>query len=93
MSTTLHHNESSGGKLEIEIIGPSPLVIDYDLRMYSYETWAAVYKLLQSSENIFPPSALEECNKYLVKAGLEIMVVRQLPGILSIQVSMKLTNV
>ena len=84
---------TSGGKLQIEILGLAPHLIHHDLKLHSFDTWLAVVKLLCSSENIFPPSALEECNKYLVKAGLEIMVVRQLPGILSIQVSMKLTNV
>ena len=84
---------TSGGKLDFEIPGPANHMIDYDLKLYSFDTWGAVAKILCSTENKFPPSALEECNKYLVKAGLEIMVVRLVPDIRSIEVYMLLTNV
>ena len=84
---------TSGGKLQIEILGPAPHLIHHDLKLHSFDTWLAVVKLLCSSENIFPPSALEECNKYLVKAGLEIRVVLLMPRIFFIQIYEMLTNV
>jgi hypothetical protein len=84
---------TSGGKLDFEIPGPATHMIHCDPKLYSFDTWSAVYNLLHSTENIFPPSALEECNKYLVKAGLEIMGVRQMTSINSIHVYMMLTNV
>ena len=83
----------SGGNLQIYIYGRNHTPKPVSPILRSYDTWLGALTIISDRGTKFTPKAQEECNKYLVKAGLEIIGVSMQPPVYTIKVTMKLTDV